>query len=163
MERVRRNITNEIDKSLNDPQRVGVALSEAIALGDWRLYFVGRERIATISAEDVARVSGRYLRRDNRVTGYFMPDDAPQRAEIPPAPSVASLLKDFKPRAASLVSEDFDPSQDNIMKRTRLVTVGGVQAGAAAEEEPRRGGVGGIRASTSATRRTCSAKARCRR
>lgn len=127
MERVRRNITNEIDKSLNDPQRVGVALSEAIALGDWRLYFVGRERIATISAEDVARVADRYLRRDNRVTGYFTPDDAPQRAEIPPAPTVASLLKDFKPRAASLVSEDFEPSQDNIMKRTRLLTVGGVR------------------------------------
>jgi zinc protease len=127
MERVRRNITNEIDKSLNDPQRVGVALSESIALGDWRLYFVGRERIATISAEDVARVSARYLRRDNRVTGFFTPDDAPLRAEIPPAPTVASLLKDFKPRAASLVSEDFEPSQDNIMKRTRLVTAGGVR------------------------------------
>jgi zinc protease len=127
MERVRRNTINEIEKSLNDPQRVGVALSEAIALGDWRLYFVGRERIATISAEDVARVSGRYLRRDNRVTGYFVPDDAPQRADIPPAPSVASLLKDFKPRAATLVSEDFEPSQDNIMKRTRLLTAGGVK------------------------------------
>ena len=127
MERVRRSITNEIDKSLNDPARVGVALSEAIALGDWRLYFVGRERIATISAEDVARVSARYLRRDNRVTGYFTPDDTPQRAEIPAAPTVASLLKDFKPRAASLVSEDFEPSQDNIMKRTRLVTAGGVR------------------------------------
>jgi zinc protease len=127
MERVRRNISNEIDKSLNDPQRVGVALSEAIALGDWRLYFVGRERLATISADEVAKVSGRYLRRDNRVTGYFLPDDAPLRAEIPPAPSVESLLKDFKPRAASLVSEDFEPSQDNIMKRSRLLTVGGVK------------------------------------
>ncbi len=127
LERVRRNITNEIDKSLNDPQRVGVALSEVIALGDWRLYFVGRERIATISAEDVAKVSGRYLRRDNRVTGYFVPDDAPQRAELPAAPSVESLLKNFKPRAASLVSENFEPSQENIMKRTRLLTVGGVK------------------------------------
>jgi zinc protease len=127
MERVRRNISNDIERSLNDPQRVGVALSEVIALGDWRLFFVGRERIATISADDVAKASGRYFRRDNRVTGYFIPDDAPQRAEIPPAPSVASLLKDFKPRAATLVSEDFDPSQDNIMKRTRLVTVGGVK------------------------------------
>jgi zinc protease len=127
LERVRRNISNEIDKSLNDPQRVGVALSEAIALGDWRLYFVGRERLATIGADDVAKVSGRYLRRDNRVTGFFIPDDAPLRAVIAPAPSVESLLKDFKPRAASLVSEDFEPTQDNIMKRTRLLTVGGVK------------------------------------
>jgi zinc protease len=127
LERVRRNISNDIEKSLNDPQRVGVALSEVIALGDWRLYFVGRERVATISAADVAKASGRYLRRDNRVTGYFIPDDAPQRAVIAPAPSVESLLKDFKPRAATLVSEDFEPSQVNIMKRTRLLTVGGVK------------------------------------
>jgi zinc protease len=127
LERVRRNLSNDIEKSLNDPQRVGVALSEVIALGDWRLYFVGRERIATISAEDVARVAGRYLRRDNRVTGYFMPDDSPERAELPTAPSVASLLKHFKPRPATLVSENFEPSQDNIMKRTRLLTAGGVK------------------------------------
>ncbi|WLI90112.1 pitrilysin family protein [Massilia sp. R2A-15] len=127
MERVRRNITNEIDKSLNDPQQVGVALSEAIALGDWRLYFVGRERVATISTADVVRVSAKYFRRDNRVTGFFTPDDAPLRADIPAAPAVADLLKDFKPKAASLVSEDFDPSQENIMKRTRLVTAGGVK------------------------------------
>ena len=127
MERVRRNINNEIDKSLNDPQRVGVALSEAIALGDWRLYFVGRERVNTISAEEVAKASDNYLRRDNRVTGYFIPDDAPRRAEIPAAPAVASLLANFKPKAASLVSEDFDPSQANIMARTRLLTIGGVR------------------------------------
>ena len=127
MERVRRNLGNEIDKRLNDPQRVGVALSEAIALGDWLLYFVGRERLAAISADEVAKVSARYLRRDNRVTGFFVPDDAPQRAVIPPAPSVESLLENFKPRAASLVSEDFEPSQANIMKRTRLLTVGGIK------------------------------------
>ncbi|MDB5959790.1 MAG: pseudouridine synthase [Massilia sp.] len=127
MERVRRNINNEIDKSLNDPQRVGVALSEAIALGDWRLYFIGRERVNTISAQEVARASGAYLRRDNRVTGYFIPDDAPRRAEIPAAPAVQSLLANFKPKAASLVSEDFDPSQANIMARTRLLTIGGVR------------------------------------
>lgn len=127
MARVRRNIDNDIDKSLNDPQQVGVALSEAIALGDWRLYFVGRERVDSISAADVARVSHAYLRRDNRITGFFLPDDAPQRAAIPAAPSVASLLKNFKPKQASLVSEDFDPSQDNIMRRTRLLTIGGVR------------------------------------
>ena len=127
MERVRRTINNDIDKSLNDPQRVGVALSEAIALGDWRLYFVGRERVNTISAVQVASVADAYLRRDNRVTGYFIPDDAPRRAAIPAAPAVASLLADFKPKAAQLVSEDFDPGQANIMRRTRLLTVGGVR------------------------------------
>ncbi len=127
MERVRRGFTNEFDKSLNDPQQVGVALSEAIALGDWRLYFVGRERLASMTSAEVAAAAGRYLRRDNRVTGNFLPEPSPQRAEIPPAPSLAAVLKDFKPRASSMVSEDFDPSQANIMARTRLIRIKGLK------------------------------------
>jgi zinc protease len=127
MERTRRGYLNEIERSLNDPQQVGVALSEVIALGDWRLYFVGRDRLSTITADQVAAAAGRYFKRDNRVTGSFIPDDAPQRAVIPPAPSVESLLKDFKPQASTLSAEDFEPTQANIMKRTTLTTAGGVK------------------------------------
>ena len=127
MERTRRGYLNEIERSLNDPQQVGVALSEVIALGDWRLFFVGRDRVPTITAEQVAAAAGRYFKRDNRVTGSFIPDDKPQRAVIPPAPSVASLLKDFKPQASTLSAEDFEPTQANIMKRTTLTTAGGVK------------------------------------
>ena len=127
MERVRRSYLNTIERSLNDPQAVGVALSEMIALGDWRLYFLGRERLKTTSAEQVAAASGRYFMRSNRTTGTFVPEDAPQRAIVPAAPTVGAVMKDFKPSASSLVSEDFDPSQANIMKRTQLTTAGGVK------------------------------------
>jgi zinc protease len=127
MERTKRSYLNAIERSLTDPQQVGVALSETIALGDWRLFFVGRDRINSISAGQVAEASGRYFRRDNRVTGTFLPDDAPQRAVVPPAPSVESLLKDFKPQASTASAEDFEPSQANIMKRTTLTTAGGVK------------------------------------
>jgi zinc protease len=127
MERTRRSYMNDIERSLNDPQQVGVALSEVIALGDWRLFFVGRDRVPTITSEQVAAAAGRYFKRDNRVTGMFIPDDNPQRAAIPPAPSVESLLKDFKPQAATLTAEDFEPTQANIMQRTTLTTAGGVK------------------------------------
>jgi len=127
MDRTRRSYLNSFERSLNDPQQVGVALSEAIALGDWRLYFVGRDRVAKVTADQVAAVSGRYFKRDNRVTGEFLPEDQPERAVIPPAPSVQSVLKDFKPQASNLSAEDFDPSQANIMKRTLLSTAGGVK------------------------------------
>jgi len=127
MERTRRTYLNDIERSLNDPQQVGVALSEVIALGDWRLFFAGRDRVPSITAEQVASAAGRYFRRDNRVTGSFLPDDNPQRAAIPPAPTVESLLKDFKPKASNLSAEDFEPTQANIMKRTTLTTAGGVK------------------------------------
>jgi zinc protease len=127
MERTRRSFANSVDRALNDPQQLGVSMSEAIALGDWRLFFADRDELPTIKAEQVAAAAGRYLRRDNRVTGEFIPDDAPQRAVIPPAPTVESVLKNFVPKAASLSAEDFDPTQANIMKRTTLTTAGGVK------------------------------------
>jgi len=127
MERVRRSYMNTIERSLNDPQAVGVALSEMIALGDWRLYFLSRERLKSTSGEQVAAASGKYFMRSNRVSGTFLPEDAPQRAAIPAAPTVEAVMKDFKPSTSTLVSEDFDPSQANIMKRTQLTTAGGVK------------------------------------
>jgi zinc protease len=127
LERVRRAYLNDFERALNDPQKVGVTLSEAISLGDWRLFFVGRDRIKTVKAEEVAAAAGRYFKRDNRVTGTFIPDDAPQRAPIPVAPTVETLLKDFKPQNGSYTSESFEPTQENILKRTTLVTQGGVK------------------------------------
>jgi zinc protease len=127
MERVRRTYLNQYERSLTDPQKVGVSLSEAISLGDWRLYFVGRDRVKAVKADEVAAAAGRYFRRDNRVTGTFIPDDQPQRAQIPVAPSAQALLKDFKPQATAYNAEDFEPTQENILKRTTLVTEGGVK------------------------------------
>jgi len=127
LERVRRSWLNSIERSLNDPQQVGVALSEPVALGDWRLYFLSRERVEKLTAEQVAASAGRYLMSSNRTTGTFLPDDAPRRAALPAAPTAAEVLKDFKPAASNLVAEDFDPSQANIMARTTLRTAGGVK------------------------------------
>ncbi len=127
MERVRRNVANSIEKSLNDPQKVGVALSEEIALGDWRLLFEGRDKLPTITSEQVSAAAARYLKRDNRVVGTFVPEDNPQRAEIPAAPTVAEVMKDFKGKDGMLTSEVFEPSQDNINARTEIKTIGGLR------------------------------------
>lgn len=127
LERVRRSWLNTVERSLNDPQQVGVALSEPIALGDWRLFFLSRDRVGKVTAEQVAAAASRYYLRSNRVTGSFIPEDAPRRAVLPAAPTADEALQDFKPAASTLVAEDFDPSQQNIMKRTTLTTAGGVK------------------------------------
>jgi len=127
LERVLRSWLNTVERSLNDPQQVGVALSESIALGDWRLFFLSRERVGKVSAEGIAASAKRYYLPSNRVTGSFIPEDAPLRAALPAAPTPQEALKDFKPAASTLVAEDFDPSQQNIMKRTTVTTAGGVK------------------------------------
>lgn len=127
MERVRRNVANGIEKSLNDPQKVGVTLSEEIALGDWRLLFLDRDKLPTITSEQVSAAAARYLKRDNRTVGTFIPEDNPQRADIPAAPSVAEVMKDFKGKDSVLTSEVFEPSQENINARTEIKTIGGLR------------------------------------
>ncbi|WUR14642.1 pitrilysin family protein [[Empedobacter] haloabium] len=128
MARTLRTYNNAIEKSLNDPQQVGIALSEHIALGDWRLLFQGRDALPSITAQQVAEAAGRYLKRDNRTVGLFLPDDAPQRAVIAPAPEAAEVLKDYKPKDSTLTSENFEPSQDNIMARTEVRQIGPIKA-----------------------------------
>jgi zinc protease len=124
---VRRNYANGIEKALNDPQRVGIALSEPIAMGDWRLLFQGRDNLPNITSQQVSEAAARYLRRDNRTVGRFLPEEALLRAEITPAPEAAEVLKGFKGKPSNLSAESFDPSQANIMARTERTTIGGLK------------------------------------
>lgn len=124
MDRVRRSAQTEAERALADPQAFGVALSDYIALGDWRLFFLYRDATEKIEAPEVASAAQRYFRRDNRTVGIFLPEDNPQRATIPPSIPVQDLLKDFTPRAVAEAGEQFDPSPENIDARTRRVEAG---------------------------------------
>ncbi len=115
------------DRALSDPQAFGVGLSEYIALGDWRLFFLMRDELAKMTTADVDAAAKRYFVRDNRTVGFFMPDDNPQRAEIPATPSAGQRLADYKPATANVVAEAFDPSQDNIDKRTQRMKFGDLE------------------------------------
>ncbi|HVE50645.1 MAG TPA: insulinase family protein, partial [Casimicrobiaceae bacterium] len=112
------------DRSLADPQAFGVGLSEYISLGDWRLFFLQRDQLAKLTPSDVDAAARKYFVRDNRVVGSYIPEDAPMRAEIPAAPSPAQLLADYKPSEKGALSEAFVPSQENIDKRTRVLSFG---------------------------------------
>ena len=127
LDRVKRDSANQIEKMLNDPQKIGVGMSEAIALGDWRLLFQSRDQQRKMTSAEVAAAAAHYFKRDNRTTGLFLPEDAPQRAEIPPAPSPEQLLKGYVAKADSSAGEAFEPSQDNIMKRTKIAQIGGIK------------------------------------
>jgi zinc protease len=124
MARSKQTFLNQSEKTLANHEAIGVQMSEYIALGDWRLFFLARDDIAKMKSEDVAAASNKYFRRDNRTTGMFLPEDDPQRAEIPSAPTVAEVMKDFTPKAATLVGEAFDPSQANIDARTKRFNIG---------------------------------------
>lgn len=127
MKRTRVNLLNAAEKTLANHESLGVQMSEYIALGDWRLFFLSRDDVEKVTAQQVAAASRKYFVRDNRTVGFFLPDDAPQRAEMPPTPAVEEVMKDFKPKTATSTAEAFDPSQDNIDKRTKIVEMDGIR------------------------------------
>lgn len=121
VERARTALLKDIDLTLNSVERVGLGLSEWMAMGDWRLFFIQRDRIKDVTPADVQRVATGYLKSSNRTVGLFIPADKPERAEIPSTPDVAALVKDYKGAAAVAEGEAFDPSPENIEKRTRRI------------------------------------------
>jgi len=127
MDRMRRTAQTEAERALADPQNFGVALSDYIALGDWRLFFLFRDATEKIEANEVAAASQRYFRRDNRTVGIFLPEDKPQRAQIPTGIPVQELLKDFTPRAVAEAGERFDPTPENIDARTHRADAGNLK------------------------------------
>ena len=96
---------------------LAVELSEWAAYGDWRLFFLHRDRLEKVSPSDVRRVAGDYLLPSNRTVGLFIPTKDPVRARIPEAPSVEKMVADYKGRAKVSEGEVFDTDPDNVEKR----------------------------------------------
>ena len=116
--RSRTKFGTEFDLLLRNSEQVGLALSEFIAAGDWRLAFITRDRIRDAKTADVDRVARTYLKESNRTIGLFVPTDKPDRAEIPQTPDIQALVKDYKGGEVMAAGEAFDPSLANIDKRT---------------------------------------------
>ena len=118
LKRAKTSLLNEFDKALSNPVNFGVGLSEAVATGDWRLYFLRRDRIEKATLADVQKFAENYLLESNRTFGQFLPTEKPVRAVLPTAPDLNALLSDYKGKAAVAQGEAFDPSPANIDKRT---------------------------------------------
>jgi zinc protease len=69
MQRTKQSFANQAEKTLNNHESIGVQLSEYIALGDWRLFFLARDELDKITADQVQAASKKYFRRDNRTVG----------------------------------------------------------------------------------------------
>ncbi len=127
MQRTRRLLDNGYESVLAQPERIGLSLSTYIGLGDWRLFFYGRDLLATVMPADVQRVAAKYFVRDNRTVATFLPEDTPKRSEITAAPTAATVLADWKPNVKVAQGEAFEASAKNIDTRTRVTQIGGLK------------------------------------
>jgi zinc protease len=104
--------------ALTDSQQTAIQLSDWAAQGDWRLLFVYRDRLEKVTPEDVKAVAKKYLTRNNRTVGLFLPSEKSERVSIPQTPALAEMIGDYKGREAIAMGEAFDVSPKNIEDRT---------------------------------------------
>ena len=110
---------NEWDRRYTNPEAVGVALSDAVGQGDWRLFFLLRDRVRGVDAAAVQRLATNYLLPSNLVLGTYLPTDKPVRAPAPERVDIAAALKGYKGDTAVQQAETFQATPANIDARTQ--------------------------------------------
>jgi len=123
VDRARVQLLKHRELAAADTSGIAIELSEWAAQGDWRLYFLHRDRLEQVTVDQVREVAKKYLVRNNRTVGVFLPTSDAERVSIPPTPSLTELLDGYKGREELALGEAFDVSPENIEKRTKRLTL----------------------------------------
>ncbi len=128
VERARQQLLKQWELSLTNTRDIAIELSDWAAMGDWRLFFLYRDRLEQVAAEDVQRVAKQYFISVNRTAGLFEPTEVPARAFIPKMPDLEEMIGDYKGREQIASGEAFDASPLAIERRiTRGKLPGGIE------------------------------------
>src|SRR5262249_54923729 len=114
VERAKARNRREFESLLSDSRTMALQLSSASAVGDWRMLFVQRDRLDAASVDDVNRVARTYFQRPNRTVGVYIPVDKPERLAVGNAPSMESIVKDYKGGKQVAAGEAFEPTPENL-------------------------------------------------
>ena len=114
---------NALEKQVSDMKNntVGfcIELAEIIGAGDWRLFYIYRDRVDALTLADVQACLKKYYLTSNRTVGVFIPDKNPERVVVADRPDVAALVKGYKGKVSGPASaETFEATIPNIKKRT---------------------------------------------
>ncbi|MCX4243918.1 M16 family metallopeptidase [Paraliomyxa miuraensis] len=127
VERFRNRQLKNIELALTDSTEIAIELTEWAALGDWRMFFVHRDRVEQINAAQVKAFAKRYVKPSNRTVGMFLPTKAPDRAPLTTGPDVMAYVDGYQGRGALREGEAFAATIANIEAKTvRDKTPGGI-------------------------------------
>jgi zinc protease len=105
---------SDFEQQLADPQKMSFALSEASAIGDWRLLFLIRDRIQAIKPDELRQAAKTWLVPDNRTVGVYIPTEKPVRAPSPKFVNVGQQLESYHGGTKLTEVKGFDPSLEHL-------------------------------------------------
>jgi zinc protease len=111
-----------VDQALADTKSMAIGLTEAIAIGDWREWFLDRDRTQAATLEQVQTAAQAYFKPSNRTLAYYFPTENPDRTTVPGVPDVAAEVKSYSGRQTIAQGEVFDASPANVDQRTLRFT-----------------------------------------
>jgi len=117
LERSKSMLLKQYDQINRNSAYLGTYMSEFIGAGDFRLAFINRDRIESMTLDKVNEAVKKYLIPTNRTVGQFMPTKTPERVEIKHTEGVAELVQNYKGKKGFDAGEAFDVSYDNIQSK----------------------------------------------
>jgi zinc protease len=136
-ERIKQQILKHREIAAANSSRIALQLSEWASQGDWRLYFLHRDRIEKVTAAEVSRAAAKYLKPDNATVGLFLPTKTPDRTTVPVLADLKKAIGNYKGREEIALGESFDVSPENIDAHTKTVTLPSGIKGAFLEKKTR--------------------------
>jgi zinc protease len=121
--RARTSLLRNIDLAFGNTTLLAITLGDWSASGDWRLFFVNRDRLANVTPEDVQRVAAHYLKPTNRTTVALIPTEQPDRTVVPASPAIGPIVAGFKGRASAQTGELLDASPRVLESRVARTTL----------------------------------------
>ena len=114
----KQKLTLARERMTEDVSSIGTSLTESIALGDWRMMFFAIDEALKVNLADLNQVATKYFKTSNRTVAQFLPTENPERAIVTAAPTAAERVKGYKGREGMAAGEAFDPTPENVTKRT---------------------------------------------
>lgn len=123
VERAKLQLLKQRELAAANTSMIAIQLSDWAAQGDWRLYLLNRDLIEAVTPAQVQAAAQKYLRRENRTVGMFIPSEKSEKAEIPATPDLAKVFENYKGREEIAAGEAFDVSPANIDARSQKIAL----------------------------------------
>ncbi|HEX7387706.1 MAG TPA: pitrilysin family protein [Castellaniella sp.] len=114
---------NQWKQTYNQSADLADALSDGVAQGDWRLFFIKKLRVQALTLKDVQTQLQAWLLASNRTSGQYLPTANPKYAPTAPAADLTDWLKKLKTGTKRPAVAAFDTSPQAIDTATQRSTL----------------------------------------